>query len=89
MHEDPQVSALSCNGGERSWIAQKRLDHSWIFVQGSFSVAEAAFLVLAGIKKDPHKVGVSAGFEHCTSSRTAAARSELWEPQRCVSYQEV
>lgn len=35
MHEDPQVSALSCNGGERSWIAQKRLGHSWIYVQGA------------------------------------------------------
>lgn len=44
-------------------------------MQGSFNVAEAAFLVLAGIQKDPHKGGVSAGFEHCMSSRTVAARS--------------
>lgn len=51
MHEDPQVSALSCNGGERSWSAQKRLGHSWVHVQGSFIVAEAAFLVLDEIKK--------------------------------------
>lgn len=29
-----------------------------VYVQGSFSVAETAFLVLAEIQKDPHKGGV-------------------------------
>lgn len=75
MHVDPQVSALGCRGGERSWSAQKRLGHSWMYVQGSFSMAETAFVVLAKIQNDPHKGGVSAGFKYHMSSRTVAARS--------------
>lgn len=67
MHEDPQVSALGCKGGKRSWIAQKRLGHSWMYVQGSFSVAKTAFLVLAEIQKEPHKGDVPAGFKYCMS----------------------
>lgn len=88
-HEDPQVSALCCKGGERSWIAQKRLGYSWMYVQGSFSMAKTAFLVLAAIQKEPHKGGVSAAFKYCMSSRTGAARSYLWEPRRCMGYLKV